>query len=88
MYCSLVIQIFLVFLDVVTVTVIGRICYKLKLIFVVATEVLPLVEPSFNENKIIGDRAVGNSVIFVLGHSESHVFGRTQDLVIALSEVR
>ena len=52
MYCSLVIQIFLVFLDVVTGTVIGRICYKLKLIFVVATVMLPLVEPSFNENKI------------------------------------
>lgn len=40
------------------------------------------------KTKLIGDRAVGNSVIFVLGHSESHVFGRTQDLVIALPEVR
>ena len=40
------------------------------------------------KTKLIGDRAVGNSVIFVLGHSESYVFGRTQDLFIALSEVR
>ena len=40
------------------------------------------------KTKLIGDRAVGHSVIFVLGHSESHVFDRTQYLVIALPEVR